>query len=389
MRVDNKQTSTFKRILDDSIQFYADFLGYVPQQTVLHGVPENQWNEFVLSRGLQQNSHGIYLPRNQVAIVRGENPLSLFHEYFGHGLYCEQSLLGRRLVVLEKKLLEEEKQEFSSIEFSSQDLQEFRRQSRTFQELENLKQADLGRHEFFAIWTEYLLSGKHGLRELFELKYDVLPAREREFVDSVIDFSKTYGDLATMYAQGMARISTPERVKKLIEGVYGRNKVLASRLVIMTGSRKPFSDIDLFASSDFLSSLKTDWLDCTAFTEEDFEKRVALFDPQIVYPILWGEFVSGDRNYLFSKQKQLEIQPITNESIRFNLERAEKNRQFAESANDEDDKRVSLSYAYTYLENALALQEGKRLTFKNLNSQRTSVEDDKPLQVEGGYENNA
>lgn len=92
--------------LEDSNLFYSDLLRYKPEQTFLQQIPKNQWNEFVEQKRLNPNSVGIYLPRNQTAIVRDESPLSLFHEYFGHGLYCEQNLIGRKLVDLEKKLLD-------------------------------------------------------------------------------------------------------------------------------------------------------------------------------------------------------------------------------------------------------------------------------------------
>ena len=107
------QAPQIRTLLDSSNNFYQDLLGYKPEQTSLEKISESQWNEFSKTRGLNPNSSGVYLPRNQKSIIREENPLSLFHEYFGHGLYCEQSLTGRRLVELEKKLLEEEKKEFS------------------------------------------------------------------------------------------------------------------------------------------------------------------------------------------------------------------------------------------------------------------------------------
>jgi len=79
------------------------------------------------------------LPRNQTAVVQEQNSLSLFHEYFGHGLYSEQSLSGRKLVDLEKRLLEEEKQEFSSGKFTLEDVQKFRNANLTFQELDKFR----------------------------------------------------------------------------------------------------------------------------------------------------------------------------------------------------------------------------------------------------------
>ncbi|PIY81441.1 hypothetical protein CO155_01785 [Candidatus Pacearchaeota archaeon CG_4_9_14_3_um_filter_35_19] len=98
------QAPQIRTLLDFPNQFYQDLLGYKPEQTSLQQIPETQWNEFATQKGLNPNSSGIYLPINQTAVIQGENPLSLFHEYFRHGLYCEQSLQGRKLVDLERKL---------------------------------------------------------------------------------------------------------------------------------------------------------------------------------------------------------------------------------------------------------------------------------------------
>ena len=125
------QAPQIRTLFDLSNRFYQDLLGYKPEQTSLQQIPKTQWNGFATQRGLNSNSFGIYLPRNQTAIIRRENPLSLFHEYFGHGLYCEQNLTGRKLVDLEKRLLEEEKQEFQNKKFTLQDLQRFRQHNQT------------------------------------------------------------------------------------------------------------------------------------------------------------------------------------------------------------------------------------------------------------------
>jgi hypothetical protein len=384
------QAPQIRTLLDSSNQFYKDLLGYKLEQTSLQQIPQNQWNEFSTQRGLNPNSSGIYLPRNQTAIIQEENPLSLFHEYFGHGLYCEQNLIGRKLVDLEKKLLEEEKQEFFNSRFTLEDIQKFRQKKPTFQELENFRQENLGKYELFAIWTEYLLSSEHALKDLFERKYDSLSGQEKEAVDSVIGFSEQYGNLATIYAQGMARRTTAKRVRRLLGGTYGNEAVNNSKLVLLTGSKKPFSDIDLFASSDYLRSAKNDWLDLVVFDEEDFERRIGLFEVQLTLPIMEGEFVAGDENYLQQKIRQLQEQPITEEAIKHNFEKSDKERIASEETNDEEQKRVFSSYSKSYLANALALRRGLRLFSKEdliSYSLRASVEDDKPPQLQGGRKN--
>lgn len=362
--------------------YYKDLLGYRPKETSLKTIPKENWDEFILSKELNQNSQGIYLPRNQTSIIPKNNKLSLFHEYFGHGLYCEQSLTGRRLVDLEKKLLEEEKLVFQNKDFSLNELKRFRIQNKTFLELEYFRLENLGRYELFAIWTEYLLSGEHGLREQFGIKYNSLESQEKEAVDSVINFSEQYGNLATMYAQGMARRTTTERVKKLLKDIYGDELIKNSKLILLTGSKKPFSDIDLFASSNHIASTKNNWLDLVSFNEKDFEKRIKLFEVQVTHPIMSGEFVAGDKNYLQQKRKQLKEQPITEDVINHNFRKSEQERIASKETSNKELRRVYDSYSQTYLANALALKQGLRLFTKEdllLYSQ-----DEKVIELKGG-----
>ena len=349
-------------LVDSSNSFYQDLLGYKPEKTFLKQVSENQWNKFTTQRGLNPDSSGIYLPRNQTAVISGDNPLSLFHEYFGHGLYCEQSLSGRKLIDLEKRVLEEEKQEFFSRKFTLEDIQKFRQRNSTFQKLEEFRKQNLTQYETFAIWTEYLLSGEFGLKDEFGRKYDSLENRDKEAIDSIIGFSEQHGNLATFYASGLARKITPERVKRLLEDVYGNEVVNNSKLILLTGSKKLFSDIDLFASSDYLQPNKNNWLDLVVFDEKDFEKKVRLFEVQVTHPIMAGELVAGDKDYFQQKRKQLQEQPITEEAIQHNLTRSRINEEFALKCEpDSEDQQVSISYSMHFIANAKALSAGERI----------------------------
>jgi len=379
-----------KYLLDSSNHFYQDLLGYKPEQTSLQQIPETQWDGFTTQRGLNPNSSGIYLPRNQTAVIQEENPLSLFHEYFGHGLYCEQNLTGRKLVDLEKKLLEEEKQKFSSGEFILEDLQKFRQQNQTFQELESFRQENLGGYELFAIWTEYLLSGEHNLREDFERKYDSLVREEKKAVDSVINFSEQHGNLATMYAQGMARRTTKERVKGLLEDLC-RQKLDSIKLGILFGSKEEFSDIDLYLISDEIEPFSSDWIDTRVHNQKRFEEGIRNFDVRVTDPLFSGEFVFGNKKYFEQQKQKLIEQPITDEEIKYNLQKSNDYKNLPKGDFELCDQVENpSSYAETYLSNALALKEGKRLFTRNdliSYSLRASAEDDKPLQLQGGRKN--
>lgn len=378
------QISKIKYILDSSNDFYQDLLGYIPEQTSLQSIPKNQWFEFTKQRGLNPNSSGIYLPRNQTAIIQEENPLSLFHEYFGHGLYCEQSLQGRRLVDLEKKLLEEEKQEFQSKQFTLEDIQGFRTTNKTFQELEKFIRQNLAKYELFAIRTEYLLSREFGLGDEFERKYDSLEKQDKEIVDPIINFLKSYGNLAIFYASGLARKTTPERVRRLLGDVYG-DRLQDVRFSLLYGSRKEFSDIDVFVVSNSLPIIKNHWLDVSVYSIKEFEEKVRMFDIEITDPLKSGEIMFGDIDYFTRQKRKLTEQPITKEAIQYNLSEAEDQEKSAyQFPEDSEERRIGLSYASTSKLMAKNLKRGKRFFTKEdlfSYSERTSVEDGKPLQL--------
>jgi len=362
--------------------YYQNLLGYGLEQTSLQQILESQWNEFVIQKRLNPNSSGIYLPRNQTAIIRDGNLLSLFHEYFGHGLFCEQSLSGRKLVELEKRLLNEEKIEFSNKQFTLEDLNNFRRQNKVFNELDSFRKQNLTQYELFAVWTEYLLGEEFNFKDKFERKYNSLEKDEKEIIDSVINFSENYGKLATFYNFGLARRTTPERVKILLKDIYGE-KLKNVKLAFLYGSKKPFSDIDVFIVSENLPETDCSWLDVRVEKGNDFEKMVKMFDVSIT-GLINSELIMGDKNYFEEKQIQLIEQPITQKSIRYNLEKSEEQKKFALNYPENSRKKIhGLNYSLTYLANALALNENKRIYSKKdllFYSQSESIK------MKGGYE---
>ena len=347
--------------IEISNSFYQDLLEYKPKQTSLQQIPKTQWNEFATQRGLNPSSSGIYLPRNQTAVIQQDNPLSLFHEYFGHGLYCEQSLEGMKLVNLEKRLLEEEKQEFQRKQFNLEDIQKFRQQNQTFRELEEHRKQNLAQYELFAIWTEYLLSEEFKIKDKFKRKYDSLKNGEKESIDSIINFSEVYGDLATFYAFGLSKVQDQKRLLRLAHDIFGR-KLERTRLILHFGSEKPFSDIDLFVVSSDIPSTYDPWLDVRAYKHQDITGGIKVLNPMITDPIIVGKLVFGDEDYLGELRRKILVQPITEEAIRFNLREyeTEKRRSKDESLGEYlQDK--NLKSAKTFLTNSLALKNGYKL----------------------------
>ena len=374
--------------IEASNSFYQDMLGYKPEQTSLKQIAKNQLNEFAIQNGFNPNSLGIYLPRNQTAIIKKGDSLGLFHEYFGHGLYCEQSLPGRKLVELEKRLLEEEKQEFSNSKFSLEDLQKFRQQNPVFNELENFRQENLGSYELFAVWTEYLLSREFDLKDNFERKYDALQKNDQEVVDSAINFSEAYGDLATFYVFGLKKIQDKKRLLRLCKDIYGR-RLDRTRLILHFGSGKSFSDIDLFIVSNDIPATYDPWLDVRVYRLEDIEKNIRFLNPMVTDPILTGRFIFGDVAYRNKLRQQILTQPITEEAINFSLREHEIEKRRAKNESlGRDLQNKNLKSSRIFLTNALALKNGNKvLTSDNLiQYSHILSRSEKFIELKGGIE---
>jgi predicted nucleotidyltransferase len=377
-----KEPPSNQELISDINENYKKLLGYSVEETKLKELNKKQWNSFCEDYSLDNNSSGIYLPRNQTAIMPLGNKLSLFHEYFGHGLFCEKSLIGVELVSLEKRLLKEEREYFKNKIFGLKEINEFREGNKTFQLLKKLQGENLSLYEGFAVWTEYFLSREFDTINIFENKYDNIEKESKKSIDELISFNKTYGDLATFYNFGMARRTTPERVKKLLEGIYGE-RLKNVKLAVLYGSKKEFSDIDVFIVSDNLPETDCSWFDVRVEKEKDFENMVKMFDVSITNSIINSELIIGNEQYFKEKRKQLEEQPITREAIRYNLEKSEEQKIFALNFPENSEKSIhGLNYSLTYLANALALSENRRLLSKEelLHSQSENIK------MKGGLE---
>jgi len=243
-------------------------------------------------------------------------------------------------------------------------------------------------YETFAIWTEYLLSGEHNLRDLFGIKYGPLQGKEKEAVDSVINFSEQYGNLATFYASGLARKTTPERVRRLLRGIYG-DKLKDVRFALLYGSRKEFSDIDVFmVGRGTPNEAHSDWLDVKYKSYKEFNLGLKNFDVRILTPLMNGELILGDRNYFEKLKKQILSQPITEEAIKHNFKWSSRMESLRDENLENDFLRNKFEgYSQTYLANALALRKGLRLFSKD--DLLSYSQQEKLIELKRGTEKNA
>jgi hypothetical protein len=91
-----------------------------------------------------------------------------------------------------------------------------------------------------------------------------------------------------------------------------------------------------------------------------------MFDIAVTDPLLTGEIVFGDKDYLEQQKIKLVGQPITEEAIEYSIKQSEKQERMAlEFSAGSNENFRGMSYSLTYLRNAFALREGKKLLTKS------------------------
>jgi hypothetical protein len=354
MKNENPNTKLISQINE----YYENLLGYSIKETKIKEIEKSQWNSFceIYIPCEKKKFGGLYNVRNQTAFIPSESPIALFHEYFGHGLFYEWSLIGKKAIFLENMLLNDEKEKFQEKNFTLKDIKEFREKNKFAQEIDEFQKQNVELIESFAIFSEYFLSKKMKLERLFERRYDSFPIKEKRIIEGVINFNQNYGDLATFYNFGLARKTTSKRVKKLLEDVYG-NKINNIKLATLYGSRKEFSDIDICVISDNLPRIDSSWFDVRIIPINEFENMINNLDVSLTGPILNSEYLIGDKDYFEKNKKKFVYQPISKNIISYNLKKAKEQKKFGNSK----EKKYGSDYRDSYLANVLALSEGKRI----------------------------
>ncbi|MBU2615925.1 MAG: hypothetical protein KKC19_02370 [Nanoarchaeota archaeon] len=170
--------------------------------------------------------------------------------------------------------------------------------------------------------------------------------------------------MATFYELGLARRTTAERIKGLLRDMCGK-QLDSIKLGVLFGSRAPFSDVDIYLVSDEIKPFHSDWIDVRIHDVNRFKNGIVNFDVRVTDPLFSGEFVFGDKDYLEKQKQRLREQSITEEVIKYNLQKSENYRNLGKGDFELCDRvKNPLFYSQTYLANALALKEGKRLFTK-------------------------
>ncbi|MEA3378315.1 MAG: nucleotidyltransferase domain-containing protein [Nanoarchaeota archaeon] len=310
------------------------------------------WQIFCEANRFDSDSEGLYVPLSYLAYVHTESPFlisNIFHELYGHGLFCEYSSIGKQL----PKLIKRDTKEYF-----------FGKNKQTL----GIFNQNIANYEGFAIWLESLLCTETGNKSIWELKKNHLPKNHVQAGEVFEDFEKNFSRFGLMSQMGFPKYYDNEKILEVIKKLYG-NSFNNIESIIIYGSRKPKSDIDLFIVSNNPSqNYFNGWLDIYELNKTEFYYELDNFDISVTDPIFSGKLIYGDNNHLEKIKKNILKKPITKKAISHNLSEAEKQKHYLKNLNKKDKRRKDcLSYIGSFSKNSRLLSQGiKALTLKKL-----------------------
>ena len=278
---------------------------------------------------------GRYIPKTNTAYIledSGWENTTLYHETFGHGWFFEKSLL-----VKDKNPEDVARNNYALI-------------------------------EGFALWVEqYLSSHNNSVTEFREKQEFFYTEHNNNLLKQMNDLENKVGFLGVLAYAGMPRMINEERMLQTLRQIYGYDEINNSELIMLYGSKKPHSDVDLFIVNDNIKSFNNDWLDVYAMPREEFVQRLNLLDVSVTDPIYSGVPLIGEDKVPRIKNL-LENKEITNDVINFNYQQSKIQEEFLQQNLSERDRKVAEGYAKTYFANATLMQNQneKRFTKKEL-----------------------
>ena len=139
-------------------------------------------------------------------------------------------------------------------------------------------------------------------------------------------------------------------------------------LALLYGSKKPYSDIDVFVVSDKIQDTFLNWLDVRSVSSQGLTDMLSKLDISATESLFTGEFITGNKAYLEQlKETAIKI-PITEQAVTYNMHQAEHARRIALLNDGDYNKyRTANGWSQSYSQNARLLIKGKKaLTKKGL-----------------------
>ncbi len=312
---------------------------------------EENWKEFCRVNNFVVGNEGLYVPLSYSAYVNVSSDVlvsNVFHEFFGHGLFCEHSQIGKNLVDIIKNRGNEKSFLYDEVNTKEQPL--------------GFCKTNIGNYEGFALWLEDLLCKETSNKKIWDLKKSRLPD---DYV-SLLEYFKSKEQELTRFGfmsqLGFPKFYDNEKIIEILKHFYS-GQFNNIGFIILYGSRKPESDIDLFVVSTNPSQNHFNgWLDIYGLNREEFQGLIRKLDISITDPLFTGTLIYGDEIYFKQIKQNILEQEITQEAINYSLLKAEEQRRYLPCFEDMPrEKKACLSYIFSCIRNAEELSRGNKL----------------------------
>lgn len=344
-------------LINESSEFLNSEFNIRTEKSKLKIYSPEEWKQFCTINDFVLYSDGIYVPKSYLAYVNSGSDLlitNIFHEFFGHGLFCECSAIGKNLV----NIIDDKERAYNflygSVDSNIQPL--------------GLAKKNIWNYEGFALWLESLLCEETGNKSVWNSKKNRISKEDYSLFQYFQRTEKELTRFGFMSQLGFPKYYDYEKIVTLLKHYYGINFSNID-MILLYGSQKPESDVDLFiVSKNKTLKLFNGFLDIYELNRHDINNLLDNLDIEVTDPLFSGTLIYGDRKY-FEKLKQYVINlPITNEAVSHNFWKAREQRSYLPHFKDNSKSKAScISYISSYTINAERLRMGnKSLTLGNL-----------------------
>ncbi len=249
------------------------------EKTKLNLYPKEEWQKFIESKNLTGKCEEVYLPASYSANILKDSKfilLNIFHCYFGHGLFCENTPLGRKLVNATKQGELEDKFLY---EYVADDGLPF------MQAIAN--------YEGFALWIEGWLSNLTGHKELWEERLKTIRIPFLSFLKRYENIEEEFGSYGVIYKQGFFR----QVLKKIIIDPLKEKEpeIINNTKYIFRVKKKQTDKVYIITSSAKRYKIPTRLFKTTYLDYKEFNYYCDNLNPIATDIIKNGELIYGNK----------------------------------------------------------------------------------------------
>lgn len=282
-----------EQLLNESGKYLKIELGLEKPEASICSCSENVWSE-LRQKGISGSA--FYNPKEERIYLGPEASIAdLMHEYFGHALYTEQTLLGKKF---QQTVKEDNQIKKETLDF--------------FNKLTPLQ-------EGFSIWMEEKILKQLGLTDLWQDRYELIAKGPYHgFYNSFLKEESEKGTITLLYKLGFPKSKDNLVIKKVAqENLKNFDKLT---YLVQYGSLE--RDIDLLAvyPDNILNKeglIYDGCIDINVLSESSFLQKSSLYDIEILEPILTGNLIIGDEKSFENLKSKIRAGKPSNEAVEY------------------------------------------------------------------------